>query len=62
MKKTDVAKKMNHDVSKGYDVKKGSKRFQNLKQKGLESVLMPKGEKSEGETMNINPKTGNQRT
>ncbi len=31
------------------------------KTKGEGSVLMPKGEKSEGETMNINPKTGNQR-
>lgn len=38
MKKEEMAKKMNHDVSKGYDVKKGSKRFQHIRQKGLESL------------------------
>lgn len=51
MKKTDVAQKMNHDVSKAYDVKKGSKRFQHLKQKGYESLNIPKGAKNEGEHM-----------
>lgn len=40
-----MAKKMNHDVSKAYDPKKGGSSWRSKMQKGTESLNIPKRDK-----------------
>lgn len=51
MKKESMAKKMNHDVSKHYDTKKGGSVWRDKLQKGHESLNIP-FKKDKGAKMN----------